>query len=1342
MSALLTQITQGKKRLTRPLIRLITSLSLVLFSFYCQTLQAQVISNAGAAMSISSGTVLNAVDIENTSGTITNSGTVTLTGNHSNAGTSAGDGTYNISGNWTNTGTFTAGSSTVNFNGGNAQSIGGSAATTFHNLTIANTNGGINLTNPESVDGSLSLSSGVLSTSATNILSLTNTSSAAITTASGTSYVSGPMKWSLASGSSYIFPLGKGSSSSTYFPFNLNTVSGTSPVVQVEAFASAPTGTADGTSLSALSSSEYWLLTMISGTFSGATVDLNRQTAVSPLDNIGRSTNDASLSYSALGGSGSGNAINGSNDIGSIASSGTNYFVMGQRSKIYNISTNNAFTGANTYCKNDGSPTNLSATFNTCTTGNGTPLATTVTVSWYYNTTNSTTIAGATQLAQTTGASTGTSGTVAFTYSPSTGTAGTFYYFAVLSAPSSNVCGFVTSLSTGTQLVTVAATPLAPTLGGASPTNGSTICQGYNSGAVTGIAGSGGSSGAADEYQLSINGGSSYASYTNGTAINTATASGSVIVQARRTGGSLACTTTSWTTLSTWTIGTSVVSPALNVASPASGTSICAGYNGPSATITAGSGGSSGTADLYEYSIDNGGSWATYTAGTAINTAGALSDVMIRVSRSAGSYGCSGSGTTTIATWPISTSPVGPALSTASPADGTTLCAGFNTGTVSGAAGSGGSSGAADAYRYSLDGGTSWASYTNGATINTSAATGNILVQSMRTSGSFGCSNTSWTTICSWTLGSPTQNPVLNVASPAGGTTICAGYTGPGATITPGSGGSTGASDLYEYSLDNGSNWLTYTPANQINTTGATSNVLIRVSRSGGSYGCNASGPTTIVTWPVSSSTTYPALNTATPPNGRAICAGYSGVNATITAGSGGSAGAADEYEISTAGALGTFNTYASGASINTSGATDTIIVRARRTGGNFGCTGSSWSTISYWPIGSASSLPTLTTPTPSNGTTVCIGNSSPNATIHAGSGGSYSAADLNEFSIDNGGNWSAYTSGNTISLTGASVNVLIRVRRSGGSYGCSDIGPSTIVTWPVAPTPAAPTGSAAQSVCTGSTLADLTASGTAIQWYTASSGGLLLPGSTVITNGSTYYASQTQSFCESISRLLVTASLYPSGRWIGVVSTDWSEPNNWCGGVPTSSTDALIPSGVSHYPTVDITTAICRDITINSGATLTIAEAKALHVTGVLTNSNGNSGLKLNSSSAGTGSLLHSTNNVPATVDRYISGSAEDWHFLSSPVAAQVISTGTGPGTWTPSGTYGNGTGYDLYTWDEAASCWVFQLNTNLGITPNWPTYHPESYFKPGCGYLYSLQLAAQTKTPATSTMTCSIFR
>jgi hypothetical protein len=156
---------------------------------------------------------------------------------------------------------------------------------------------------------------------------------------------------------------------------------------------------------------------------------------------------------------------------------------------------------------------------------------------------------------------------------------------------------------------------------------------------------------------------------------------------------------------------------------------------------------------------------------------------------------------------------------------------------------------------------------------------------------------------------------------------------------------------------------------------------------------------------------------------------------------------------------------------------------------------------------------------------------------------------------------------------------------------------------------------------------------------------------------------------------------------------------------------------------TLNSTQTITKNLTINSGKIFKIEADKTLTVNGLITNSGGNAGLVLKSTVAGTASLIHNTDNVPATVQRYISGAAEDWHFLSAPVSNQAIAGSS----WVPSGTYGNGTGYDLYIWNEPTPCWTYQLNAT--VAPTWPSIHPSANFVKGRGYLYSTQAANPTK-------------
>ncbi len=75
---------------------------------------------------------------------------------------------------------------------------------------------------------------------------------------------------------------------------------------------------------------------------------------------------------------------------------------------------------------------------------------------------------------------------------------------------------------------------------------------------------------------------------------------------------------------------------------------------------------------------------------------------------------------------------------------------------------------------------------------------------------------------------------------------------------------------------------------------------------------------------------------------------------------------------------------------------------------------------------------------------------------------------------------------------------------------------------------PAAPTGSAIQSFCTGDNpdIANINATGNNIQWYDASSVGNLLVNTTALVNGTTYFASQTVNGCESPARLPIQVSV------------------------------------------------------------------------------------------------------------------------------------------------------------------------------------------------------------------------
>jgi hypothetical protein len=111
------------------------------------------------------------------------------------------------------------------------------------------------------------------------------------------------------------------------------------------------------------------------------------------------------------------------------------------------------------------------------------------------------------------------------------------------------------------------------------------------------------------------------------------------------------------------------------------------------------------------------------------------------------------------------------------------------------------------------------------------------------------------------------------------------------------------------------------------------------------------------------------------------------------------------------------------------------------------------------------------------------------------------------------------------------------------------------------------------------------------------------------------------------------------SDAWTGAISSAWDNSGNWCGGIPTSTTDVVIPSSAPNQPI--ITAAVsgnCNSININSGTNVTIYGS--LIVTTTITNNAGVSGLIIKSgSSTPNGTLIFNnalSQPVNATVEMY----------------------------------------------------------------------------------------------------------
>lgn len=221
-----------------------------------------------------------------------------------------------------------------------------------------------------------------------------------------------------------------------------------------------------------------------------------------------------------------------------------------------------------------------------------------------------------------------------------------------------------------------------------------------------------------------------------------------------------------------------------------------------------------------------------------------------------------------------------------------------------------------------------------------------------------------------------------------------------------------------------------------------------------------------------------------------------------------------------------------------------------------------------------------FTSPVPANPTSVSANSS----TICAGYSTTLTAAGaqgiVHWYSGSCGG--TALGTGNPISLSPSTTTTYYAKNEVSGTYssGCASV--TITVNQP-------------SFVAPDFHVSDLQATGSNIKWYAASSGGNALASNTVISNGTTYYASQTVNGVESASRLAVTASLditpcAPTGTALqgfadgSSVTSLVAQGSNirWysaSSGGFALATNTLLVNGVHYYAsqTVDCTESILR---------------------------------------------------------------------------------------------------------------------------------------------------------------------
>jgi hypothetical protein len=302
--------------------------------------------NGTSLQTISGTTTFNNLTISNTSASVSAGTNITVSATL----TVNANATLDMAGNTLTLGTTTTNNGTVRFSGTtNGKPVGTTGTVeyygpnqtvtsgTYHNLTINQSSGAASLGGAVTVGGILTLKSGILATTSSYYVAITNTSSSAVTGYSSSSYVNGSLQWSLASGSSYLFPVGD---ASNYRPFEMNSIVCSSPVVRVT-MSSTGASTVDGTTLSSIGA-RNWFAQLIGGSFTSATIRIT-ETGLVSTDAIGESSAQSGP-YASIGGNSIGSTITSNTGVSYTTSE---YFAIGIVAPAVVLSDNGAqVTGA------------------------------------------------------------------------------------------------------------------------------------------------------------------------------------------------------------------------------------------------------------------------------------------------------------------------------------------------------------------------------------------------------------------------------------------------------------------------------------------------------------------------------------------------------------------------------------------------------------------------------------------------------------------------------------------------------------------------------------------------------------------------------------------------------------------------------------------------------------------------------------------------------------------------------------------------------------------------------------------------------------------------------------
>jgi len=260
-------------------------------------------------------------------------------------------------------------------------------------------------------------------------------------------------------------------------------------------------------------------------------------------------------------------------------------------------------------------------------------------------------------------------------------------------------------------------------------------------------------------------------------------------------------------------------------------------------------------------------------------------------------------------------------------------------------------------------------------------------------------------------------------------------------------------------------------------------------------------------------------------------------------------------------------------------------------------------------------SNPSVISPTPAS-LFICPGTNT-NLAVTDSTGVSYQW----EVSNDNGSTWSNISNGSfytgvltyALALNAPSTAASYDVVRTVTGYGISCPTRSSAVALTFKTLNTISTQPANKTVCAGIAVSFRSvASGStpAYQWQVSTDNGSTWSS---ISNGSTYTGATTvllgvtspipgmdsyqyhlvATGCGSpVTSSSATLHVNANGIWLGTADTLWENRNNWCGGVPTSVTDVVVPPAAPNMPVISATTgtATAHSLTIQKFAKLSIS--------------------------------------------------------------------------------------------------------------------------------------------------------